>query len=304
MSTGRRLALFAAALVAVFGIAYGVSAVVVPDSVVGSWKQRAQDSHQDMAGGHDTGGHDSGAGAADFLPGLAVSRDGYTLEPVRAPESVGEAGELRFTITGPSGAPLRDYVRTHDKDLHLIVVRSDGSNFRHVHPVFDAATGSWSLPWTWETGGSYRVFTDFTPGTGTGGVVLVRNVDVAGPVVPVSPEPRTTDHVDGFDITLTGMLAAGHDTRLGITVSRAGAPVTTLQPYLGAFGHLVALREGDLGYLHVHPEGGEPRPGQTAGPRIDFTTAAPSAGRYLLYFDFQVGDVVRTATFVSDADTH
>ena len=30
-----------------------------------------------------------------------------------------------------------------------------------------------------------------------------------------------------------------------------------MEPYLGAKGHLVALREGDLAYLHIHPEGGE-----------------------------------------------
>ena len=45
MSTGRRLALFAVALVAVFAVAYGVAAVAVPDSVVHSWNQRAHDSH-------------------------------------------------------------------------------------------------------------------------------------------------------------------------------------------------------------------------------------------------------------------
>ena len=38
-----------------------------------------------------------------------------------------------------------------------------------------------------------------------------------------------------------------------VTVTRDGEPVTDLQPYLGAFGHLVAIRDGDLAYLHVHP---------------------------------------------------
>ncbi|HMS74620.1 hypothetical protein [Gordonia sp. (in: high G+C Gram-positive bacteria)] len=50
MSTGRRLALFAVALVAVFAVAYGVAAVAVPDSVVHSWNQRAHDSHGGAAG--------------------------------------------------------------------------------------------------------------------------------------------------------------------------------------------------------------------------------------------------------------
>ncbi len=71
-----------------------------------------------------------------------------------------------------------------------------------------------------------------------------------------------------------------------------------MQPYLGAFGHLVALRDGDLAYLHVHPEGAEPETGQLSGPTVEFATEVPTPGRYLLYFDFQVDDEVHTASFV------
>jgi hypothetical protein len=60
---------------------------------------------------------------------------------------------------------------------------------------------------------------------------------------------------------------------------------------------LVALRVGDLGYLHVHPEG-EPGDGVTGpGPGITFMATAPSGGVYRLYLDFQHDDGVRTAEF-------
>ena len=82
-----------------------------------------------------------------------------------------------------------------------------------------------------------------------------------------------------------------------LSVDRGGEPVSDLQPYLAAYGHLVALRDGDLAYLHVHPAG-EPGDGMTApGPGITFYATAPSAGDYRLYLDFQHGDVVRTAEF-------
>ena len=56
------------------------------------------------------------------------------------------------------------------------------------------------------------------------------------------------------------------------------------QPYLAAYGHLVALREGDLAYLHVHPEG-EPGDGRTpAGPQIQFVAEVPTANSYRAYF--------------------
>ena len=87
-------------------------------------------------------------------------------------------------------------------------------------------------------------------------------------------------------------------------VTSDGQPVTTMQPYLGAYGHLVALRAGDLAYLHVHPEGAEPVTGQTSGPDVQFATTAPTSGRYHLYFDFQVDGTVHTAQFTLDtADT-
>jgi hypothetical protein len=76
--------------------------------------------------------------------------------------------------------------------------------------------------------------------------------------------------------------------------------VTDLQPYLAAYGHLVALRQGDLAYLHVHPEG-VPGDGKTpAGPEIAFVAEVPSAGGYRLFLDLQHDGVVRTAEFTVD----
>ena len=98
-------------------------------------------------------------------------------------------------------------------------------------------------------------------------------------------------------MTLRGGLAAGRSSRLTFTVTRNGRPVTDLRPYLGAYGHLVALRQGDLAYLHVHPDG-EPGDGKTKpGPAVTFHAEAPSAGTYRLYLDFQHGSRAHTAEF-------
>ena len=91
---------------------------------------------------------------------------------------------------------------------------------------------------------------------------------------------------------LSGELVPGAVSPLTLTVRRDGRAVTDLQPYLGAYGHLVALRTGDLAYLHVHPDGSP-----TAGPEIRFAAEVPGAGTYRLYLDFRHGDVVRTAEF-------
>ena len=82
------------------------------------------------------------------------------------------------------------------------------------------------------------------------------------------------------------------------TVSRDGAGVTDLQPYLGGFGKLVALREGDLAYTTATAgNGADPAPTDRAGPAVAFTADVPSAGTYRLFLQFRVADVMHTAEF-------
>ena len=61
-----------------------------------------------------------------------------------------------------------------------------------------------------------------------------------------------------------------------------------MEPYLGADGHLVALREGDLAFLHAHPEESD-EPGV-----IRFEASLPSPGRYRLFLQFKHRGEVRT----------
>lgn len=308
MRTATRLSLYGAGLVVAFLGAYVVAGAVVPQGVVDAWAQ--EDTHSgDEDGGHGgaespEGGH--GAGAV----GLALESEGFSLIRLSAPSEVGAAGTLSFQIQDVHGEPVLDYVTTHEQDLHLIVVRSDGSGFRHEHPTLDQGTGTWSIPWTWDAAGSYRVYADLVvpggSGTDSGGDVdltLSATVEVAGELVTRPVELSRTAVVDGLEVRLSGDLVAASDSTLTMTVTRDGEPVTTIEPYLGAFGHLVALRQGDLAYLHVHAEGEEPQPGDTAGPSIAFGTTAPTAGTYLLYLDFRLDGVVRTATFALTAAT-
>lgn len=294
MNAPGRLSLYAAGLAIVFSGAFGISAAAVPHSVVASWEKRS-DAHDSSM---------SSDSSVAMLPpaGVSVSADGYVLSQVTAPSTIGQAGELTFQIRDESGRPLVDYVRTHDKQLHLIVVRSDGTRYRHVHPTLDTATGTWSIPWTWEAAGTYRVFTDFASAANSREMTLTSTLDVAGEFLPTpAPVASRTDTVDGFTVSVDGRLTTGSMSELTVKVDRDGKPVTTLQPYLGAFGHLVALRAGDLAYLHVHPQGNDPKPSDTSGPTVSFGAEVPTVGRYLLYLDFQVDGQVHTAKFALDA---
>jgi hypothetical protein len=304
MNGAGRLSLYAAGLVVAFAGSFGVAAAVIPDSVVTDWEGNASGSHPTEAQ-HNT---EEKASAVEektaALPGVSLSAYGYALSPITAPTSVGEVGDLKFQIADERGTPLTAYENSHEKDLHLIVVRTDGSEYRHVHPTLDDRTGLWSTPWEWAEAGSYRVYADFVPAVdgGPDRVTLTRTIDVAGEIIPAPvTEAKTTDEADGYTVTVDGNLTAGSASELTLSVYRGGEPVTALEPYLGAFGHLVALRGGDLAYLHVHAEGDEPKAGDTAGPDITFFADAPTAGRYLLYLDFQVDGQVHTAEFALDA---
>ena len=167
-----------------------------------------------------------------------------------------------------------------------------------MHPTLDATTGTWSVDVDL-TAGTWRVIADFTP-EGWDGITLADDVAVSGDFAPedLPADSRTaTVETDAgtYTVTLEGDTAPGASTVLTTRVELDGEPVTDLEPYLGAFGHLVAIRSGDLGYLHVHPEEGEP------GPAIDFATAFPTPGTYGLFLDFQHRGVVHTATFTVES---
>ncbi|GAB2644344.1 hypothetical protein [Nocardia goodfellowii] len=268
-----RLVAIGGVLVVLFAVALGIGALV-----------------GDPGDAADTGG----AGAT----GLSDSESGYTLADLTAPAEPNQPGSLRFRIIGPDGTPVTRFTVQHEKQLHLIVVRTDLTQYRHAHPAMDA-TGTWSIDWTWDQPGDYRVFADFVPEAAGRDLVLGKSVTVAGTqAAQPLPPPARTSTVDGYQVTLTGeQSTAGSELRF--TVTRDGKPVTDLQPYLGAYAHLVALRAGDLAYLHTHPLGelGKTPP----GPEVVFHTTAPSAGDYRLYLDFSHGDSVHTAEFTATA---
>lgn len=291
MSTAQKFAGFIAGLAVVFAAAVGVGMLVGRDGVQ---TPEHSNGHTETTIAPD--GPAANAAAAEHLDGLAASTQGYTLDLEDTIEVAGDGKPLRFQIVDATGAPLTRYVENHEKQLHLIVVRRDMVGFQHVHPTLDDS-GTWTVPVDFSQAGDYRVFADFVPEGGTG-VVLGADVQVAGRYDPQPlPAPTATAVVDDYTVTLRGTPSAATPSTLTLSVSRDGRPVTDLQPYLGAYGHLVTLRSSDLAYLHNHPTG-EPGDGATsAGPDIGFGTTFPTAGDYRLFLDFQHDGVVRTAEF-------
>jgi hypothetical protein len=230
----------------------------------------------------------SGMAAGGDGHGLAVSESGLSLRLARSTATARKRSALAFRIVDRRGRTVRDFDVEHTKRMHLVVVRRDMSGFQHLHPT-QGRDGGWSVPATLGDAGSYRVFADFSvdgrPRT------LAADLSVDGTVRSrAMPAPVRHVDVDGLRVTLTeGATAAGAESGLGFTVTRGGRPVA-VEDYLGAKGHLVALRQGDLAFLHVHPD----------EHRLTFMATFPTAGRYRLFLQFKTDGRVHTAAFTQE----
>jgi hypothetical protein len=314
MNVPLRLAAFAAVLVVAFGAAALAGGAINGDStsVAGpsSDASHGGGGHGDEHGGastagaegHSAGGH---AEAADDIGGLAIADDGFKL---RVPDTTFASGErvpFVFQVTGEDGGPLRGgFELEHERELHFIVVRRDTQNYQHLHPRRDGE-GTWRIDLDLSEPGVYKAFADFK----VGGKKRTLAVDlfVGGDFQPRPlAQPATRDSVDGLDVEMKAPgLKAGRETKLTFAVTRNGQPFEGLEPYLGAKGHLVALREGDLAYLHVHPtEGGESHEhsdgsasSEAHGNETAFAATFPTAGRYRVFLEFKTAGEVRRVSY-------
>jgi hypothetical protein len=258
----------------------------------------------DSAGGHGAMSAQPGHGAAPAgeheaeaaaVRGLSSRAGGLELELARATMPRARAADLSFRVRERSGATVRKFDVEHDKRMHLIVVRRDLTGFQHLHPTM-GADGTWTARLTLPEAGPYRVFADFKHDGRQ--ETLAGDVQVAGAFDRIAlPKPATTATAgDGYAVRLTGgSPRAGHEWQPGFEVTRDGQPVQ-VEPYLGARGHLVALRSSDLAFLHVHPV---EQDGAQSG-RVRFATEFATAGPHRLFLQFQHEGRVRTAAFTVD----
>ncbi len=276
LSPALRLALFAAAL-----------AVVAGGAALAGKASGIDGGNGAPAGELAHGGDGSTAGAF----GLSDTAMGFGLriEPVSLTSGV--KSRLAITIIDSDGEPVTTLRGEHgEPPLHLILVRRDLTGYQHLHP---RPTGAgFTVDVTLPRAGSWRAYADIEVDGEK--VVLGQDLVVPGDFAPQAPAALTRSAaVDGYRIELgAAELRAAAEATLTFRISRAGRPIEGLQPYLGAAGHLVAIREDDLAYLHVHPLD-EARPGE-----VGFDVELDQPGRYVLFLQFQHAGRVHTAPFV------
>ena len=265
-------------------IAIGLAAMAATIAITTAGAMFVESRHDDEEMVMENHGTRGGHAATGELSGLAVAGDGYRLAVRDTTLSAGEATRFGFSVLDADG-PVRQFDEEGGVRMHLIVVRRDLTGYQHLHPILEG-NGQWQREMTLPDAGVYRAYADFERnGKKT---VLASDLFVAGPFTPATlPAPASTVEVDGYRVELDGHVEAGVETTITYRLTHTGEPVD-VEPYLGAAGHLVALREGDLAYLHVHPLA--ERLGE-----INFVASFPTAGRYRLFLQFKDAGRVQTA---------
>lgn len=243
-------------------------------------------------------GHAEPAPGRDAVPaGLSIAVDGARLVPSDTRFAPVDSHQFAFEIRDDDGDPITEFEPTHGELCHLIVVRRDLTRFQHLHPEIDP-DGTWSQQLRFPAAGVYRAFVEVR----TAGRPVTLGTDLFAPGT-FEPDPRPTSSreatADGYVVTLQAdEVRAREELTLEFEVGYPDGRDARLEEYLEALGHLVVLREGDLGYVHVHPEATGPASG-----RVRFGTRFPSPGRYRLFLQVKPeGELITTAFDVRIAE--
>ncbi|HET9506615.1 MAG TPA: hypothetical protein VFO81_01620 [Gaiellaceae bacterium] len=272
MPAAARLALFAVALAAVataatlLGRASGVSVAEAAEE-----------------------GHGAAEGPGARPNGLSDVAGGVRLLLAPTTLAAGVPARIELRLVGDDGEPVTELDETHgEPPLHLILVRRDLTGYLHLHP--ERVGERFVADVTLMEPGVWRAYADFERDGEK--VVLGRDLVVPGAFAPRAlAAPDDVAAVGGYRIALAaGDLRAGAEARVTFRLTRDGEPVVP-EPYLGASGHLVAVREDDLAYLHVHPVE------SPAGSTVAFDAELAEPGRYALFLQFRDEGAVRTARF-------
>jgi hypothetical protein len=293
-STVSRLAAFSAGLAIAAGAAGAIGATTRPTPPFQDCLKVAAANAgfgTQMASGAGSGGEPM----LEPVPGsdgLHSQLAGLRFDPRSRTLIAGGSTTWQFRIIGCDGSPVRHFERENTKLLHLIVVRTDLSGYQHLHPTL-GSDGTFTIRLSTARPGTYRAIADFAIDGRK--YVLGTNLTAPGHAddVPL-PAPALTNSVDGYRVELerSARLTAGQEAQLTFCITRQGRPVSDLEPYLGSYGHLVALHAPELGYSHVHPNAADP-----ANGAITFDTELGQRGTYRLFLQFQTHARVHTVAF-------
>jgi hypothetical protein len=216
----------------------------------------------------------------------------YPLEMSQSPERLnpGDPVTLTFRVLDPgSGQPVKRFELVHEKLMHLFLVSENLQFFEHVHPE-PQPDGSFRLSTRVPYGGMYRLLADYYP-SGSVPQLNIETLYVSGACPPAklapSLKPSRSQNLTASLRLDPEQPLAGFETKLFFTLD----PAAGLEPYLGAWGHMLAVSEDLIDLLHMHPFLAD------GGPSVQFNVLFPRTGLYRIWTQFQRRGVVNTVSF-------
>ena len=228
----------------------------------------------------------------------------YKLDVTLLPRAGGGASGLEIAVRDPeTGDPVKQFIDVHERPFHLFILSRDLSQFAHVHPerAPDGRPDGGFILRQDVAAGEYVLVADFLPAGGTPQLVERAIVTpghtgpLFGPVpdLVISPAEQV---VAGLRIRMDASSPVPRretPVRFHISDASTGLPVTDLEPYLGAPGHLLVVNQDATAAMHAHPDGVSAK-----GPTVTFGPVFPAPGRYKMWAQFQRRGEVVTAAFV------
>lgn len=178
-------------------------------------------------------------------------------------------------------APLlpEDLMELHGQRMHAFIADLTLADYHHLHPQPTEEAGVYELRFTPQVAGHYRMWVNQVP-LETGReefphlhlrkpesypIVAQKDHHIADEAYSGGLHVRLT-FPDATDSLRPDRLYIG---RLEFADAK-GQPVHDLEPFMGAYAHLVILADDYYTIQHLHPHGAVPKEGQTGGPVVEF----------------------------------
>lgn len=180
-----------------------------------------------------------------------------------------------------------------EKPIHLLLVRDDLTGYQHLHPEF--VNGLWTVSTQILEPGSYNAYVDFEPTEEKPTVlrlpIIIGSATEKKKYPAVSTDLSETVGELKATLNLNEPIKVDKKVNLTFNITQNNVAVTTLEPYLGAFGHVVVLSHPDASHFeHAHAA-------STSAPvdgNISFEAEFPANGMYTIFAQFKIGGEIKT----------
>jgi DMSO/TMAO reductase YedYZ heme-binding membrane subunit len=248
-------------------------------------------------------------------PGLVGDRTRrFTVSLASSSAAIQPNQEVTFNFQvfdASSGSKINLYQRVYEKFAHLIVVDNELNFFNHIHP--DQVSNGFQITTQFPHPGRYHLYLDFQP-LGAIEQQFGFTVDVGSPTTPATaiqtPDQELSKYFGNYHVIMyfnkplkaTDLSIGNQKISFQILDASTHQPITTLKPYLAAFGHLVMINQSTYDYIHVHPTNlVAPQPNQNGGPDVEFLPLGLygpiKPGIYRVFAQFNPDNNLFTADF-------